>query len=168
MTSNNNRNQSFSPCLPYGTKGPGHDRNLKAKPFQKHRGRRAGRSFAEDPFTVSYHEWPRSKALQWKSAPPVLLHTSPPPLSHKCLTEPQIRETDLSPVSCLLASRPGDKAPSFLKSRCHSIGFCAPGAVSARKESEGESWFKMGLLWQKWSEARGTVMFIQLTRGMFF
>ena len=55
----------------------------------------------------------------------VLQHPSPRPLTHRGVSEPQIRETDLSPASCLLAHWPCNKTLSFLKSQCHSIGFYA-------------------------------------------
>ena len=46
------------------------------------------------------------------------------------LTKLLIKETELSPASYLLTDQPHNKALSFLKSQCHSIGFCVCWAVS--------------------------------------
>lgn len=61
---------------------------------------------------------------------PLPPHTSPPPLTQKRLTKPQIWETDLSWTSCLLAGWPCNKAFSFLKSQCCTIGFSVHWASS--------------------------------------
>lgn len=68
--------------------------------------------------------------MKLKPAPPaLLLHTIPPPLTHKSLTQLQV-ETNLSLASSLLASLPHNKSFSFLKSQCYSIGFYAHQAAS--------------------------------------
>lgn len=50
-----------------------------------------------------------------------LHHTNPPPIIHKSLTEPQIVETDLSPVFSLFAYLHCNNF-FFLKSWCNSFG----------------------------------------------
>lgn len=46
-----------------------------------------------------------------------------PPLTHKSLMEPQVRETDLSSASCLFAGQPCNKILCYLKNYCQHIGF---------------------------------------------
>lgn len=58
-----------------------------------------------------------------KTHSPPLLYISLPPLTQKSLTKPQIWEIDMSHAFCLPVVWPHNKAFSFLKSQCHSIGF---------------------------------------------
>lgn len=109
------------------TKGPGHDRVLNARTFSEAKCR-LSRKIQEDLvlkfLTLSYHKWPGSKALLWKTAPPALPHTSLFPLS-LVLNPGWGRQ--MSFASCL----PAIKLFSFLKSQCHSTGLKASAIVLA-------------------------------------
>lgn len=110
-----------SPCS--GTKGPDMTRTWRQEPFPKWRVCCAGRSGTEAPFTTPHHKRASSKALQSNQPCQHFHKPTRPPLTHKSLMEPQVRETDLSSASCLFAGQPCNKILCYLKNYCQHIGF---------------------------------------------
>ena len=95
---------------------------LPSEPFTKREVLKQGKSGFQQPEELNYHIWTDLRLAHHPSL------KFPEPL--KFHPKPWKEESNLSPVSGLLAGGPHNKTSSFLRNQCHGIGFYAHRAVS--------------------------------------